>query len=410
MNPVLKILISCSAAVEDILALPQCRGDAKRHAMVGAFVLLTACFAFTSGGFAVYTGFPSVPLAVAIGLAWALMIFTIDRFIVSGIRKADVSKMTFFERWKTRGGELLVTLPRLALAAVISLVIVTPLELKFFEREINAQIAETHLAEVSRATENIDAGFGRIPELRAENDQLRAQAENARAKYLSANEVMIRERVGRDPDGSGQEGAGPIFQLRQMQAQQAQAEWDATRQKNDETIGRNNSEIQRLERERQSAIDARSQVIRESDGFLARFEALGVLASNHPKIATVRLFMTLLFLCIELTPVLTKMFFVRGPYDEILDTREHTVRVQQLKARSDLNDDTHADVILHSLRNQRRIAAEEELTRSLSDLDVLTQAAPDEYEDAKQRIAKQTIQEWMRNQMGPRPRLPIRTP
>src|SRR5258706_7681707 len=131
MNPIQTMLIFCSAAVEDILALQECRADAKRHAMVGGFVLLTACFAFASGGFAVYTGFKSRALSIALGFAWALMIFTIDRFVVSGIRKADVEGLRFAQRWRMRAGECLLTAPRLVLAAMISLVVVTPLELRF---------------------------------------------------------------------------------------------------------------------------------------------------------------------------------------------------------------------------------------------------------------------------------------
>jgi hypothetical protein len=409
MNPIQKILISCSAAVEDVIERPQCRADAKRHAMVGAFVLLTAVFAFASGGFAVYTGFKSVPLAILVGIAWALMIFTIDRFIVSGIRKPDVSAMKFAERWKTYARELLITLPRIALACVISIVIVTPLELRFFEREIDARIAENQLADLHRATATIDTGFTRLQELQEKNKELREEIGKAQVQYQNANELKIQELAG--ISGTRHKGPGPVFQQRVEQADKLLNDWQTTEQKNTQLIRKNNSEIDLLEKKRESMIVARGGVIAMSDGFLARFEALGELAAAHPKTETARMFMTLLLLCIELTPVLTKMLVTRGAYDEIMDTVEHKVRVEQLKERSDLNDDAHADVILHSLRNQRRIAAEEELTRAMSDLDVLTQSAPVEYEEAKQRIAKITIQEWVRNQSGPRPhRIPIRTP
>src|ERR1043166_61094 len=122
MNLFQKCLITCSAAVEDVVALPQCRADAKRHAMIGAFVVLTACFAFASGSFAVYTGFHSVPVSVALGVPWALMIFTIDRFVVSGIRKADVEGLGLLARLRVRAKEWLITAPRMALAALISIV------------------------------------------------------------------------------------------------------------------------------------------------------------------------------------------------------------------------------------------------------------------------------------------------
>lgn len=409
MNLFQKALIACSATVEDIIALPRCRADAKRHAMIGAFVLLTACFAFASGGFAVYTGFHSVPMAVAFGVPWALMIFTIDRFVVSGIRKADVEGLNLPARLRIRGKEWLITAPRIALAALISLVIVTPLELRFFEREIDAQIAASQLAAVDGARTAIDAGFADVAALQQENRRLAEETAAAREKARQMHDVAAQELGGGGV--TGVKGPGIVFREREKQAAQLDQDWRDTQRANDVAIRRNDAEIARLDQRRQAMVNARTDVISKSDGFLARYEALGQLASRHSDIRTARSFMTLLFLCIELTPVLMKALFNRGPYDEILETLEHSVHVEQLKARSDLNDDAHADVILHSLRNQRRIAAEEELTRALSDLDTITQAAPDEYEEAKRRLAKATIQDWTRNQMAGRGlRVNVRTP
>jgi hypothetical protein len=410
MHPIQKTLIACSAAVSDIVTLPECRADAKRHAMVGAFVLLTACFAFASGGFAVYTGFRSVPMALAIGFAWALLIFTIDRFVVSGIRKVDVEGLPFLTRSKKHIHEWLITAPRLGLAALISIVIATPLELRFFEREINTRIAVNELADSERATKEIDRQFVELQTLRGQNAKLNDAIIAARAAYQQMNDRAVEELAGLS--GTGQSGPGPVYEQRKVQAQDLAVVWEETRRVNSAAIRSNEVEISRLEKQRQTMLNKHRAIIAEGDGFLARYQALGQLASSHSDVRTARTFMTLLFLCIELTPVLMKLLLRRGPYDEILETLEHTVRVEQLKARSDLNDDTHADVIVHSLRNQRRIAAEEELTRTMSDLDTLTQAAPRELEDAQRRVARATINDWTRNQVGPPklPRVPIFKP
>src|SRR5438045_2487003 len=112
MSPIHKMLIACSAAVEDVVELPECRADAKRYAMIGGFVLLTSVFAFFSGGFALYTGFQSVPIAAGIAVAWAAMIFTIDRFVVSTIRKSDVEGLPWRDRLSKRLGEWTVAMPR----------------------------------------------------------------------------------------------------------------------------------------------------------------------------------------------------------------------------------------------------------------------------------------------------------
>ena len=54
------------------------------------------------------------------------LIFNLDRFIVSTIKKRD-------SKWK----ELLQATPRIILAMIIAMVISKPLELKLFEKEIN---------------------------------------------------------------------------------------------------------------------------------------------------------------------------------------------------------------------------------------------------------------------------------
>lgn len=407
MHPIVKFLVICSAAVEDIIERPQCRGDAKKYAMVGAFVLLTAGFAFASGGFAIYTGFQSAPLAVALGLAWAVMIFCIDRYVVSGIRKSDVEGLAFFARWKVIGYEWVVAAPRLALAALISVVIATPLELRFFEREINARIAANHLAESQKAQNDIGREFGDVQALTDENQRLESETNALRNAHLNMKEAATRELAG--IEGSGRRGKGEVYNERIKQADQLAELWRNTKTKNDALIRANEQKIREREAERGKRVSARNTVVGRSDGFLSRYRALSEMSDEDSRVGRATTFMSLLFLCIELTPVLMKMLLRRGPYDEFIETLEHTVRVEQLKARSDINDDAHADVVLHSLRNQRRIALEEEMTRAV-DLDAVKAAAPDDFETAVTRIAKAAIQDWVRNQTGPKPRIPIRTP
>ncbi len=60
------------------------------------------------------------------GLVWSLLIFNLDRFIVSTIRKRDQF-----------GREFLQATPRIILAIIIAIVISKPLEIKIFEKEIN---------------------------------------------------------------------------------------------------------------------------------------------------------------------------------------------------------------------------------------------------------------------------------
>src|SRR2546430_17519318 len=87
VNSIRRFFLVCSGATVDILLRPECKTELARYAMMGAFVALTASFAALSGGFALYTGFKKVLLAIPVGILWGAFIFTLDRFIVSSIRK-----------------------------------------------------------------------------------------------------------------------------------------------------------------------------------------------------------------------------------------------------------------------------------------------------------------------------------
>lgn len=411
MHPVQKVLIQCSAAVDDVLARPECRGDATRYAMVGGFVLLTACFAFISGTFALYTGFRNLPLALPIGMLWAVMIFTIDRYVVSGIRKADTEQMSPIQRLRTRTAEWITVLPRMLLAAVISFVVATPLEIKFFEPEINAQISRTNQERLQQATTVANARFPEIEALAAENRRREADIVKAREKYESIYDLAVREGAGQGLTKNS--GDGPVYKDLKKRAEIAHGLWKDIERNNRAMIATNMKSIDDLRSKRSAQLLINAQTIAASDGFLARYSALGKLAEDD-HVRAVKRFMTLLFLVLELTPVLMKMMIRRGSYDEIIDTIEHIVKVKHMQARSDLNDDVHTAVAIHSIKNAELIALQERLTREAYDYQTVSNVAPTELEDAQRQLARASINDWLRNQLKvfglPKPRIPIRNP
>ncbi len=117
----------CSGA--DIAILKKCPTEKSKYVGIGATVFFTGLFAALAGGYAMYTVFDNAWIAGVSGLIWGLLIFNLDRFIVSSMRKEGK-----FSR------ELFMALPRILLAILISVVIAKPLELKIFEKEINAEL------------------------------------------------------------------------------------------------------------------------------------------------------------------------------------------------------------------------------------------------------------------------------
>jgi len=124
---------------------PSCITELNKYSMFGAIIFFTAGFASLSGGYAAYTAFRDTAVATALGVLWGLFIFTLDRLIVSGIRKQQHEPS---DAWSVLFGKslrgLLQAVPRIVLAVFLSIVIATPLELKLFEREIQFVYGTRH--------------------------------------------------------------------------------------------------------------------------------------------------------------------------------------------------------------------------------------------------------------------------
>ncbi|HMT53734.1 MAG TPA: DUF4407 domain-containing protein, partial [Saprospiraceae bacterium] len=127
MNSVSSFFIFCSGAVNSVLK--RCPTDYIKYQGIGATILFTGIFSALSAGYALYTVFESYVVSTIFAIIWGMMIFNLDRYIVSGMRK----KSNFLK-------ELAMAAPRIILAVFIGIVIATPLELKLFESEINAEI------------------------------------------------------------------------------------------------------------------------------------------------------------------------------------------------------------------------------------------------------------------------------
>jgi Domain of unknown function (DUF4407) len=397
MNRFRRMLIACSGAVGHVLEKPECRGDAMKHAMIGAFVLLTAIFAFFSSTFAFYTGISSLPLAIVLGVAWALMIFTLDRFIVSGIRKSDVEGLPFEQRFRRRLVEWIIALPRLVLAALISFVVATPLELRFFQREIDAQLAQNQTIARQTAGKQLDAEFALIPELRQKNDELRKSIADAWNKHAAAQTLANKESVGQ-AGYTRLIGDGPVYRKLKAQADQLEQLAQQTAKTNTAAIAINDARIAELEAERQRRLAQFVKAIDNSGGFLDRYRALGQMAKANDDVRTARLFLILLVLAIELTPVITKLLLRRGPYDDFMDTGDHDVRVTEMIKRSNMNDDAHTKVTLHSRDNAERERLEETLTRETFGWNTVEKLVAPELEEAQRELLRASIRQWRQKQ------------
>ena len=134
----------------DLKILTQAPGYERTRFIQMAIVLLTTSGIGTlSMMFALYDGV-GTPLAVAIigGLVWGFIILNLDRFLVLS--------MGHTRDWKRL---LLMALPRLALAAVISTVVAAPLTLRIFASDIKNEMVQVNADESKQvAKEQLQTG------------------------------------------------------------------------------------------------------------------------------------------------------------------------------------------------------------------------------------------------------------
>jgi len=127
-----QFFLICSGSDTDILK--SCSdGEQNKYAGIGATVFFTAVMAFIASSYALYTVFDNILASVFFGFVWGLLIFNLDRFIVSTIKK--------------RGSvidELIQASPRIILAVIIAVVISIKNDIIGLQNSVNAKEAEVN--------------------------------------------------------------------------------------------------------------------------------------------------------------------------------------------------------------------------------------------------------------------------
>ncbi len=124
----------CRCAGVNLELIVQYPIEISKYCSVGATVLFTGIFATLSGGYAIFKIFDSYFAAVFLGIIWGLLIFNLDRFIVMSLKKRENKRK-----------ELVMAIPRIILALIISVVVAKPLEVRIFSDRIASVISDQEL-------------------------------------------------------------------------------------------------------------------------------------------------------------------------------------------------------------------------------------------------------------------------
>ena len=322
-----QFFILCSGADKSLLEGCS-EGEQTKYVGIGATVFFTAVMAFIASSYALFTVFDNPFIAMAFGIVWGLLIFNLDRFIVSTIRKRDSFKSEFLQ-----------ASPRIILAIIIAIVISKPLEIKIFEKEINTVLLKEKNAMALNNKKEVGNYFkSDLDKNKTETDNLKAEIARKEKEVNALYETYITEAEG--TKGTMKLGKGPVFKEKIAKHNLASAELDSIRKTNLAKIAVNDQKAITLQADLDKKVSETQPIIDGFDGLMARINALNKL----PLIPS--LFIMLLFLAIETSPIIAKLLSPKGEYDYKLEDLETALKatISQDKYQRDLLVKTSASM------------------------------------------------------------------
>ena len=336
-----KFFILCSGADTDIL--DNCsKGEQNKYAGIGATVFFTAVMAFIASAYALYTVFDNILASVFFGLVWGLLIFNLDRYIVSTIKKRDSFKH-----------ELLQAAPRIILAVIIAVVISKPLELKIFQKEIDRVLLEEKNQMTLNNQEQIALQY--TPAIEKLNDDINGLKKEISDKEEEVNnlyDTYITEAEG--TAGTFKLGKGPVYKEKREKHDAALGELQDLRQANTQKVQDKEAQIAALSADYAEKVGSSQPIIDGFDGLMARINALGKL----PWLPS--FFIFLLFLAIETSPIIAKLLSPKGEYDFKLEDQEGAVKTWVTQKKDQRKQVLTTDASIND-RVYQNISEEEEL-------------------------------------------------
>ena len=316
MNWFQQFLMICSGA--NLHILRKSPSEWNKYAGIGGIVLFTAVFATFSASYAMYTVFENEFTAVGFGILWGLMIFNLDRYIVSSIKKTGTFWNQFF-----------MAVPRLILATFLGIVISKPLELKIFDKEVNKQlntIIQRNKTELQKTMN------GRILQqsgpFAEEKSQIQKQIAAKQTSLDSATVELEKEILGKQTGlTSGKVGFGSNAKRKQELKEQRKKDLEDYQKQMQPRLKYLDEQISGVYKNLQTEQKNSEKAENKFDGFAARLQALDELGKTNEIMALASFFIMMMFITLEISPVLVKLISSVGPYDYLLDKTENDYRL-----------------------------------------------------------------------------------
>lgn len=302
--------------------------DQIKYMCLGGIVFATGAMAGLAGGYAFYTIFSPKGSAIEVtvhystvfyasifGLIWGLMIFNIDRFIVTSTGKGDGTE-------KITRDEFMSAIPRIIMGAIIAITISKPIEIRMFQTEINNKLYDKQQKLIKEFENTTTANFeerlkvaeGDIGKVEKERNDLNERIKNAEKEYID-------QLNGRVPGSIP--GDGPLASALKLKLDDLQSQLDRFDKINLDKINDADKKRKEILQEKDRVLATNVQVAQGLDGLLERIKLSHEVAGFW-----ITLFITLLFLSIELTPIFFKLMLNKTAYDYLAENRDDMIRAE----------------------------------------------------------------------------------
>jgi hypothetical protein len=222
-----------------------------------------------------------------------------------------------------------MAVPRLILATFLGIVISKPLELKIFEKEVNKQlntIIQRNKTELQKTMN------GRIMQqsgpFAEEKSQIQKQIAAKQTSFDSANVELEKEILGKQTGlTSGKVGFGSNAKRKQELKEQRKKDLEDYQKQMQPRLKYLDEQISGVYKNLQTEQKNSEKAENKFDGFAARLQALSELGDTNKVMALASFFIMMMFITLEISPVLVKLISSVGPYDYLLDKTENDYRL-----------------------------------------------------------------------------------
>ena len=308
--------------------------DQIKYMCLGGIVFATGAMAGLAGGYAFYTIFSpktsdvinktntliknvnEVPtdsstllFAIFFGIIWGLIIFNIDRFIVTSTGKGDGTE-------KITKDEIKSAIPRIIMGMIIAITISKPIEIRMFQTEINLEVQKEQEKEKNNLIVQANKNFEiKVAEIKSNLGKIQKNIDDKDKQVADLRVEISNEITGKNGNGSD---CGP--RCEQLQTQAKILENQITSLKNTPQFKTAQNDISRYEKEKQAEISQAEIKGASLDGLLIR------IIKAHELAPWISIFITLLFMAIELTPIFFKLMLTKTTYDYLSENRDELIK------------------------------------------------------------------------------------